>query len=570
MAYLRVAPLALVISCAVPAACGGGGFDEGGANSPGGIGGGGRGGGGEPRGPPPPPPPPPGGGGGGGTGPGGGGGGGVGLFPPPAPGGPDALPPEEELESSYGAPVATGRYVWIPNPSSGRVAYVDAATLAVATVEAGNAPTFLAPVPDEDEDVAIVLNVLSRDATLLRAKDGALSSETLSVPSGGNAWAVSSEGRWALAWSDARRETDPDPVDGFQDVTVLDLTPGAETSTALTVGYRPVAVAFDASSSRAFAVTQDGITVITLAGGAPAVVKNVKLSDDAASDALTRDVSITPDGSYALVRRDGVPTVSVFSLDEGTRTDVALPAPATDLDLAPDGSLAVVVIRETGQVALLPIPGVVDAPADFPLIDASGGLIGSASLAAASPVAFLYTNAVPSDVLTVLDTSGSPPEAREILLRAPIEAVFPTADAAHALVLHDTPPDDGTGQPSEYVAAMSVAPIALDLPAKILGLRAPPVSVAVAPAGHRAIVATGDAQSSAYQLFVARMPSLQIDAYTLPSKPIAAGIVAGADRGFVAQEHPDGRITFVDFATGEAKTITGFELASQVVDGSEP
>ena len=140
-----------------------------------------------------------------------------------------------------------------------------------------------------------------------------------------------------------------------------------------------------------------------------------------------------------------------------------------------------------------------------------------------------------------------------------------TEDAAHAIVLHTTSPGSGG---SNYPAAMSVVPIAADLPAKIEGLDAPPVSVAIAPAGHRALIATGDEENPSYRPYVASMPSLQIAKYPLASQPIAAGIVAGADRGFVAQKHPDGRITFVDFKTGEVRTLTGFELASQVVDGS--
>jgi hypothetical protein len=71
-------------------------------------------------------------------------------------------------------------------------------------------------------------------------------------------------------------------------------------------------------------------------------------------------------------------------------------------------------------------------------------------------------------------------------------------------------------------------------------------------------------------MVVASMPSLQIDTYELASEPISAGIVAGANRGYVAQTHPDGRITFVDFSTGELRTVTGFELATQVVNGSKP
>src|SRR5260221_7198315 len=57
-----------------------------------------------------------------------------------------AAAPERELDSAYQAPVATGRLVWIANPSSGHVAYVDATTLVVKTVEAGNAPTTVAAV----------------------------------------------------------------------------------------------------------------------------------------------------------------------------------------------------------------------------------------------------------------------------------------------------------------------------------------------------------------------------------------------------------------------------------------
>ena len=51
------------------------------------------------------------------------------------------LPPEVEVESSFEVPVATGKFIWVANPQSGRVAYVDASTLEVHTVEAGNAST---------------------------------------------------------------------------------------------------------------------------------------------------------------------------------------------------------------------------------------------------------------------------------------------------------------------------------------------------------------------------------------------------------------------------------------------
>lgn len=476
------------------------------------------------------------------------------------------LPPEEELESNYSAPVATGKYVWIANPTSGRVAYIDATTLEVHVVEAGNAPTHVAAIPDPDADVAIVLNVLSSDATVLRAQGTELTAESLPVPSSGNSWTVAKDGRWAVAWTDARRIEKADPIDGFQDLTVLDLKTGAMKSTALTVGYRPVAVAFDDAESRAFAITQDGISVISLTGGNPMVVKNIKLADKPTADPNTRDVAITPDGAYALVRRDGQSLINVFSLADGTRTDVAVASSPTDLDLSPDGKVAVAVLRDTSEVNLLPIPGIVSDPLSFTTIGIPNVLVGSASLAPKSPLALLYTNAVPNPVLTVVDTSVAMPDPHFIQLWAPIKAVFPTEDAAHAIVLHETGGDVG----SQYPAAMSVVPIANDLPAKLMGLDAPATSVAISPSGQNALIATGDDTHAQYRLYVASMPSLEVKKYELASQPIAAGIVAGAQRGFVAQKHPDGRITFVDFTTGALRTLTGFELASQVIDGSNP
>lgn len=497
------------------------------------------------------------GGNGGGFGQGGGGGNGGG-------GGAGGTPPEVELESSYGAPVATGKFVWIANPASGRVAYIDAASLEIKVVEAGNGPTFIAPVPHPTDDVALVLNVLSSDATLFRAKGSSLTAQTFAVPSSGNGWAVSNDGHFAIAWTDSRLVEAADPIDGFQDVTVLDLQKEGGQATPLNVGYRPVAMGFDTEGKRAFAVTQDGITVIALDGAAPGVVKNIKLGAVQQGAATTHDVAITPDGSLALVRHEGDPNVAVFSLTTGEETDVLLSGPVTDLDLSPDGKVAVAVVRDQGEVALLPIPAITADPLTFATVKIQDVVVGSASLPQESPLAFLYTNAVPSSVLSVIDTSDALKPPAFYKLWAPISAVFPSRDAAHAIVLHSTAGLEG----SQYPAAMSVVPVAADLPAKLSGLDGPVVSVAVAPAGHRALVATGDDVNKAYRLYVASMPSLEVAKFTLASQPISAGIVAGADRGYVAQKHPDGRITFVDFKTGEIRTLTGFELASQVVDGS--
>ena len=268
------------------------------------------------------------------------------------------LQPEQEVESSYKAPVATGHFVWIANPTSGRVAYVDATSLAVSTVEAGDGPTYLTAVPGTD-DAVIVLNTLSNDATYLSASGTTLSSRTISaVAPGSNGWAVSPDGRFALAWTDARLVPAAPETQGFQNVTIIDLqaAAGAAASTTLAVGYRPVSFAFSADSSRAFAVTQDGVSVVALAKAA--VVDTVPLGENGTTDAAdTQDVSITPDGKLAVVRRDGSAVIGVVDLASHARTDFTLSGAVTDIDVSADGARAVAVVRDTAEVAVLAARG---------------------------------------------------------------------------------------------------------------------------------------------------------------------------------------------------------------------
>jgi hypothetical protein len=480
-----------------------------------------------------------------------------------SPGASGEPPPEKEVESDYEAPVATSRFVWVANPKSGRVAYVDAATLQVRTVEAGNAPTYLAGVPAASGDTTLVINVLSEDATLLHAEGSAITSRTFKIAKQANSLALSSDGHYAIAWADARKVAAAPPTEGFQDLTVLDLTAG--TSTILAVGYRPVSVGFAAGQPRAFAVTQDGVAIVQLAG-TPLVEKNVAISDTPNDDPGSRDVSVTPNGNVALIRRDNDPSITAVALDTGTRTAITLPGPVTDLDLSDKGDRAVAVVRSTSQVAVLPIPGVLAPPGTFTTVTVTGETIGSVALSPGGTKGLLYTNASAVERVTVLDLSQDPPPFRTVRLHSPVLAVFSSPDAAHAVVLHDKVAAAGTTAASP--GAFSIVPIANALPAKIVATQALPTAVAVT--NDRAVIAERDDATKTFGAYLARMPQLRVDRYPLASPPIAVGVVAGAKRAFIAQQHPEGRLTFIDLETGVARTLTGFELSSRVVDGSKP
>lgn len=476
---------------------------------------------------------------------------------------PGEPPPEKEVESDYEAPVATGRFVWVANPKSGRVAYIDATTFQVHTVEAGNAPTYVGGVPGPNGDTTLVLNVLSEDATLLHAEGTAISSRTLKVAKQANALAFSPDGHFAIAWADSHKLPNAPRTQGFQDLTVLDLTTGA--STILAVGYRPVAVGFARGQARAYAVTQDGVAVLDLTG-VPHVVKNVAISDTPNEDPGSRDVSVTPDGAIALIRRDGSPDITAVALDTGTRTTITLPGPVTDLDLSDTGDRAVAVVRSTSQVAVLPIPAVLSAPSAFTTVTVTAETIGSVSLSAGGAKGLLYTNASETERVTILDLAQDPPPFRTVRLYSPVLAVFSAPDAAHAVVLHDKIP--AVAGTAAAPGAFSIVPIANAFPAKIVATQAPPVAVAVT--NDRAVVAERDDHANVFGAYLARMPQLMVDRYPLASPPIAVGVVAGAKRAFIAQQHPDGRLTFIDLESGVARTLTGFELSARVVDGSKP
>lgn len=462
-----------------------------------------------------------------------------------------AVPPGEEveIESIYQAPVATGNVVWIPNPASGRVALVDAATLRVRTVEAGNGPTWLAGVPGQSADTTVVLNVLSEDATLLRAEaDGTIASKTFPTARSANSLAFSADGRWAVAWADARKIASAPRTEGFQDLTILDLVNG--TSTILAVGYRPVSVGF--AAARAYAVTQDGVALVEL-GPTPRVTKNVAISVTPTEDPGTRDVIVAKDGTRAFVRRDGTSAITVVDLEADTRADVTLSGPVTDLDLTDSGDRAVAVVRSTAEVSVLPLAD----PEARTSVTIGGETIGSVALAPGGATALLYTNASAVERFTVLDLGAS--AFRTVRLYAPVLGVFAAPDAQHAVVLHAA---------GETAGAFSLAPIGAPLPAKIVATESPPFAVAVT--NDRAVIAEKADAKRLYGAWLARMPQLMAERYPLASPPLAVGVVEGARRAFVAQAHPEGRLTFIDLESGIARTLTGFELSSRVVDGSRP
>lgn len=469
------------------------------------------------------------------------------------------LPPEKEVEASFLAPVVTGKFVFSANPTSGRVAVIDAESYAVKLFNAGFGPTYLSAIPRNRG--AIVINALSHDATLFEVSGDAVSAseESLPVHEDANAWALSPDGRFAIAWTRTDDQKPLDPTAGSQTISVLDLE--RRVTKALSVGFHPTQVVVDAASERGFVVSDDGISVLEL-GDDPQVSRLVRVSEDPLELPAARDVSILPDGSLAVVRIEGSSKLRVVDLSREDALGVYdLGAPIADVDLSRDGTLAVAALPGASRVVLVPMPPPAVA-SSFESVPIEGEIGSSVALSRDSELALLYQNGADNSHLTILDLRPEHARAlRTLDLKGPVVAAFAAPHAESAIVFQK--PLAGSTKPGLF----SGVPTFARRSAKLVGSDAAPSALAFDETGSAALVTVGGEGGAVSGVYRVRLDTLQADFVPLASPPVAGatGIVDGVGRGFVAQAHPEGRITFVDLETARAHTITGFELAARIV-----
>ena len=530
-----------------------------------------------------------------------------------------ALPPEKEEAQSYRAPVVSGRWVWTANPDTGKVAIVDAKNFSVRLADAGIGPTFLTALPtDANTARALVMNVGSKDATLLRANEtGAVKAiGPIPLQANANAWTVSKTGKFALAWTDSH-DLMVDPTENFQDLSVVDLRGSQPVATRLVVGLVPSRVFIDDAEKQAYVVAKSGISVIDLASkSGPRVLREEAVSEDPLhEDVSSRDVSVMPDGSYAFVRHEGSAVITLVDLATGTLSSVTLSGPVTDLDLVADAKSALAVVRgdsippppdgEGGEggdhgeatdqagaggeggdsagtanggtanggtanqaeprstLAILPIPGIFTAPKSFESISIAEQF-GLVNIAPEGTAALLYTNASASSHLTVLETApgASFLDYRTVDVRGVVRDVYPSPDGAYAIASLNA--RESGGKPG-----FAAIPVSSATPVRVQTTDAPVFAVAQSGGKTpRAVVTVSDGNSN-FSAYVVRMPELVVDSVKLPSRPLpgATGLVPEAGVAYIAQAHPQGRITFINLETGVPRTITGFEIAAKVVNG---
>jgi ribosome-binding factor A len=565
-------------------------------------------------------------------------------------GGAGELPPEVELSEDFELPHAGDNYVYVANPETDNVAVINAATLGIHIVEAGDEPTFLQTLAGRD--AAIVLNVGSADATVIRTENGGSVATKVRVQRGSNAIAVSPDGAHAVVYYDPNFAPAGEQQGSFQDVSVLALNDAGDASYPMTVGFRPSAIFFQSDGSRAFAVTEDGVSILdfgVLAAGGSGIARTVPLG--IVGTDLTLDVSVTPDGRYALAREEsssllrlvdlddgsirtldlavfapspeddggvtepppsddggtvtpeaGIPPVPVndasppppdsgnqpptdsgTAMDSGTSGDggttfalttplpghVTLQAMAiavTDLDLAPSGEYALAVVRDTSTLLRIPIPGAFE---DSSLVRADGidgELVGSVTMSSDGRRALLFTTVVDANErITIFDLAAN--THRSVQLRKSVRSVAISPDGEKALVIHrklaGAPDEPGLALDDQIDRSYGYS--LLELSSGFAKLEVTPADLgpfAIVPDGSHLFVLFDDGATREVQR--ANLSSFFVDRFTLGSPPVSVGPVPASRRVFVGQEHPDGRIAFIDWVTGDVQSVTGFELNSRI------
>jgi hypothetical protein len=480
----------------------------------------------------------------------------------------DADPPEQEEAVNYKVPKGSGRYVFIADETHNSVVVVDSESLVIRSAAAGSRPTHLVPL-GEDSNTAAVINLDSDDLTIVRVGgQGQLSTSQIPTRPDTNALSASGDGEFVTAWFDPLFAADSGAPGTDQEISVVDAAAGMEEAFHLTVGMHPVRVSYNEGATRGFVITEEGINVVDLMHldgiGLPPLIP---LFDPVDVDPASVEIAIAPDGDVALARADGLAILKAAWLDgSGETRDYALSGPATDLDIAPDGSYGLLVIRSLSQVLLFDLPLPADPEEDpFEVVDLGGSLCGLAEIAPDGDTVLLYTTAggVAHDrrLLTRLRLGGGDPEIDQVLLSREIKSVAAGADSTTAVVMHQPVAQTSTTLPYAYSLVGLGA-----LQVKLQQLDVNPGQLLLTPDGDFGFLLLRDDQKNVRAVAIIDLRSFIVDQLGLGSPPTALGYASATDKVFIAQEHASGRMTFVGVHDGTVKTVTGYTLNDEITE----
>lgn len=486
-------------------------------------------------------------------------------------------PPEEEEPADFRVPKASGKFVYSASEVTNRVAVINTDNLIIDVVDSGKGPTVVAPIPGQSGGAGAVAVLCERsdEVTFIRTdNDGKNTTELRDIAPAANNLEASPDGKLVIAYHDVDA-----PGQGGagsdQEISVIETKKGGEVY-RLTVGSHPRAVDFTSSSDRAYVTTDDGVNVLDLtdvAGiGLPDLIPVVL---DTGIDPETLEIHISVTQRQALARVEGDNGLIVTDLVSEEQFEMFFPAYPTDLDMAADGTFAILTAPDKMGSRVFEVELPVQPPG-FTEHSVGAEYVGLAKLAPDNDTLILYTSVDPWGVdedpplgdprkrVTILrrDGDGDWTDKRTLFAEVPLRGAGIAPDSANAILLHYEAPELNQAAPWPYTLLDLKAPFPIT---KIQNVEAKPGSIVFTPDGTRAGVLLRDDPRDVRRLDMVNLQTFIVKDLGLGSPPEGAGYVDATDKLFISQAHPSGRITFVDDA-GAVQTVTGYELNDAVKD----
>lgn len=500
----------------------------------------------------------------------------------PSPGGPDAgLAPEVEVELS--PPTHSQRFVYVAMTELDALAKIDGQSLQVESIPVGDQPKVVAAIPGSDG--VVVLDQNNATATIVRPiADGDDTRVVATLPNQ-NRISVDPTGSFAVAWFDLRKASQDagglggvGAIGSFQDVTVIRLQQDNEVSVNLTVGFRPQEIEFDSTGSRAFVVTDDGVSVISLnevVAMGPHIVPPIGLGTLSSTEPLDREVNVVSTGEFAVVRDAGESTLRIVDLSGdgiGGMSTLALSGAPSDVDLSADGLRAYAAIRNTNELAIVDLSQGLPEQSAVQVVGLPALSLGSMVISPQEDELVLFSNASSVESIVVVSLEEGNFSSRTLSLQKSVRSLGYDPSGQTLIVTHAK----GAGNPMqsglsfEEFINRSYGYSVVDVESGFGKLQITEVDTGefqFSLSSPRAYVLLRGEQDSEESLtHIVDLDSGIVKEQLMGSPPETVGILPEAGVAFVNQTHALGRVSFIDVDSDAMRTVTGFDLNSRVVD----
>jgi DNA-binding beta-propeller fold protein YncE len=450
--------------------------------------------------------------------------------------------PEEDVDPGTRPRICDGA-VFVLSTDGDFVSRIAADTLAVTTIAVGAAPTVMRAT--DDCAYMVVLNSGDDSASVIAVADNSI--RTLPLRPGLNELKTAPGGRYALAYH-YFDGADDGGTQGFGEISIVNVRDAKVQS--LAVGFPPEDAVFT-QDERAVLVSATTLALVNLTNGAFA---SLPTGLDIEEGQKLKKVAITADGAYALLLAEASTSLLALKLADNSMTAIELGCFPTDLAVAAQGDVSLLVCRQTGQIS------VIDNRTLALTQHTTDEVVGSAELTADGRQALLFTNAEAIEKVHVFATANGALQTY-LTVKPLIGAAIAPGDQS-AVLFHyggDNQPIDDIDRYFDRREAFSAMNLS---DGRINPVEVPetPLLVSFGDDGRYGVIPLPGHN----EVVLVDLTNGLADALYTPSRPTDVGVIAEMGLAFALQQHDLGRITFFDVATRQARTITGFLLNGQI------